>query len=260
MRWAGQDASDEILALYRLNHASSWDDMLQALTTFGVPGQNFIYGDVKGNIGYTAAGRIPIRSGGVSPQLPNDGSSVVDPWLGYVPFEQLPRVYNPPGGMIATANNKTVRSFPWHISSLWESDARISRIHQMLSEQPTFSAEDFMLMQMDVQSVAADTIRDAMVDALRNWPSRPVLLTRVMNRLAAWDCRMSPRSTPRFTTPRTCVCSATHLATKWTARCSTTTCFCRTSPLASCRACCTIRVPRCSTTSARRVVKAGSTY
>jgi penicillin amidase len=190
MRWAGQDASDEILALYRLNHASSWDDMLQALTTFGVPGQNFIYGDVKGNIGYTAAGRIPIRSGGVSPQLPNDGSSVVDPWLGYVPFEQLPRVYNPPGGMIATANNKTVRSFPWHISSLWESDARISRIHQMLSEQPTFSAEDFMLMQMDVQSVAADTIRDAMVDALRNWPSRPVLLTRVMNRLAAWDCRM----------------------------------------------------------------------
>ncbi|MDT8323175.1 MAG: penicillin acylase family protein [Bacteroidota bacterium] len=195
MRWAGQDASDEILAIYRLNHAASWEQMLEAMTSFGVPGQNLLYGDVDGNIGYTAIGRIPIRQAGVSPLFPSDGSAIERPWTGYVPYARLPRSYNPDGGMFATANNKIVDDFPWHISSLWESEARVTRIREMLSRQPTFSAEDFMLMQMDVQSATADSIRDAMVGALRAWPSRPVLLTRVMNRLAAWDCRMHVSST-----------------------------------------------------------------
>lgn len=194
MRWSGQDASDEILALYRMNHAQDWQAFLAALGTFGVPSQNFTYADVRGNIGYTAAGNIPIRAAGVSPQLPNDGSTVMEPWTGYIPFERLPRSYNPDGGMLITANNKIVDDYPWHISSLWESEARYLRIRELLRQQRAFSAHDFSLMQMDVQSVYADTIRDAMVDALHGWPSRPVLLTRVMNRLAAWDCRMSTTS------------------------------------------------------------------
>jgi len=195
MRWAGQDASDEILAVYRLNHASSWEETLQAMSTFGVPSQNLVYGDVEGNIGYTAIGHVPIRHPEISPLLPGDGSALTRPWTGYVPYAELPRAYNPPGGMLATANNKIVDDFPWHISSLWESEARVSRVREMLTRQPAFSAEDFILMQMDVQSVSADSIRDAMVGALRSWPSRPVLLTRVMNRLAAWDRRMHVSST-----------------------------------------------------------------
>ncbi len=194
MRWSGQDASDEILAVYRMNHAQDWPSFIAALATFGVPGQNFTYADIHGNIGYTAAGNIPIRAEGVSPQLPNDGSSLAEPWRGYIPHERLPRSYNPDGGMLITANNKIVDDYPWHISSLWESEARYLRIRQMLRQQHSFSAHDFSLMQMDVQSVYADTIRDAMVSALRGWPSRPVLLTRVMNRLAGWDCRMSTSS------------------------------------------------------------------
>lgn len=194
MRWSGQDASDEILAIYRMNHARDWQGFISALSTFGVPSQNFVYADVRGNIGYTAAGNIPVRAEGVSPQIPNDGSAVLEPWRGYIPFERLPRSYNPEGGMLITANNKIVEDYPWHISTLWESEARYLRIRQLLRQQPSFSAHDFSLMQMDVQSVYADTIRDAMVDALRQWPSRPVLLTRVMNRLAAWDCRMSTSS------------------------------------------------------------------
>ncbi|MCB2204672.1 penicillin acylase family protein [bacterium] len=194
MRWAGQEMSDEVLAFYRLNHAGSWEEVLQSLTTFAVPGQNLVYGDREGNIGYTATGRIPIRRDDVSPQLPNDGTAHMDPWTGYVPYDRLPRAYNPEGGMFATANNKIVDDFPWYISRLWESDARVTRIRQLLSQQKQFSTEDFMLMQMDVQSVAADTLRDAMVEALQQWDTRPVLLTRVMNRLAAWDCRMHTSS------------------------------------------------------------------
>ncbi|MFZ1730919.1 MAG: penicillin acylase family protein [Bacteroidota bacterium] len=190
MRWSGQDASDEILTLYRINHAQNWTDFLAGLSTFGVPAQNFIFGDVDGNIGYTAAGHIPLRAAGISPQLPNDGTTVMAPWQGMIPFAELPRSYNPPGSVLATANNRIVDAYQYHLSSLWEGDGRIRRIRQLLQDQSTFSASDFKLMQMDVLSVAADTIRDAMVEALRSWPTRPVLLTRAMNLLSRWDCRM----------------------------------------------------------------------
>jgi penicillin amidase len=190
MRWVGQDASDEILTLYKINHARNWTDFLSGLSTFGVPAQNFIFGDIDGNIGYSAAGHIPLRAAGISPQLPNDGTTVMTPWPGMIPFAVLPRSYNPPGNVLATANNRIVDAFPYHLSSLWEGDGRIRRIRQLLRDQPNFSAADFKLMQMDVLSVPADTIRDAMVEALRTWPTRPVLLTRVLNLLARWDCRM----------------------------------------------------------------------
>lgn len=190
VRWTGQGASDEILALYRVNHARSWKEFLTGLSRFGSPAQNFLYGDVEGNIGYVAAGYIPLRDAAVSPQLLNDGTALPVPWHGVIPFDQLPRSYNPPGNALATANNRVVDAYPHHLSSLWEGDGRIRRIRQILQEQPHFSASDFRLMQMDVQSVSADTIRDAFVDALHAWTTRPVLMTRVMNLLAGWDCRM----------------------------------------------------------------------
>lgn len=190
MRWAGQDASDEILALFRVNRARNWNDLLRGFSTFGVPAQNVIYGDIEGNIGYTAIGRIPRRAAGVSPQLPNDGRAAPLPWTGYIPYDQLPRQYNPPGDAVASANNRVTENYPEHISTLWEGDGRISRIRELLREQPRFTATDFRMMQMDVRSVTADTLRDAMVDALHAWPTRPVLLTRVLNLLARWDCRM----------------------------------------------------------------------
>lgn len=190
MRWAGQDASDEILAQFRVNRARNWKEFLRAYSTFGVPAQNVIFGDVEGNIGYAAIGRIPLRESGVSPQLPNDGSTVARPWRGFIPYAELPRSYNPPGNALASANNRVVDQYPYHLSTLWEGDGRISRIRQLLQEQPRFTAADFRLMQMDVLSVSADTIRDAMVEALHAWPTRPVLLTRVLNLLERWDCRM----------------------------------------------------------------------
>jgi penicillin amidase len=194
VRWTGQDASDEVLALYRVNHARNWTDFLSGLALFGAPAQNFLYGDVEGNIGYTVAGHIPLREPSVSPQLPNDGTATFAPWRGVIPFDQLPRSYNPPGNALATANNRVVDAYPYHLSSLWEGDGRIRRIRQILQEQPRFSATDFRLMQTDVLSVSADTIRDAFVDALHAWTTRPVLMTRVMNLLAGWDCRMHTSS------------------------------------------------------------------
>ena len=75
--------------------------------TYGGAAQNFVYADVKGNIGWYAAGRY--RSAGPATALfPYDGSTNDGDWTGSIPFEELPNLYNPPTGLIVTANQRTV--------------------------------------------------------------------------------------------------------------------------------------------------------
>ncbi|MFL6375551.1 MAG: penicillin acylase family protein, partial [Pyrinomonadaceae bacterium] len=62
LRWTALDPKNqEFEAFFQLNRARNWDDFQKALRTYGGATQNFIYADVKGNIGWYAAGRIPIR-------------------------------------------------------------------------------------------------------------------------------------------------------------------------------------------------------
>ncbi|MCZ7554828.1 MAG: penicillin acylase family protein [Bacteroidia bacterium] len=193
LRWAGQEASDEILAMYRAAHARNWNEFQSSFATFGVPAQHIIYADTSGVIARLAVGRVPIRGKGQA-LLPSAGWEGANSWQGYVPAGQLPRLAEPEEGMLVAANNKVPTSSPVPISSLWEDDSRAKRIHQMLSEQAMFTPDDFRLMQMDVQSPYADTLRRAFVGALRAWKARPLLITRVMNLLARWDCRMNTSS------------------------------------------------------------------
>lgn len=157
MRWTGQDVSDEMYSLILINKAKDWAEFKNGVREFTVPGQNFVYADINGNIGYVAGVRLPIRSA-QNPTLPMPGWTGQYDWTGFVPFEQLPSLYNPPQHYIATANNKmTDRAFPYHISNLWEPPSRIQRIVEMLSKQEKLTAEDFKHMQGDYFSrFAAD--------------------------------------------------------------------------------------------------------
>lgn len=84
------DTSTEAFML--IDYAQNWQDFRKALSLFVTPTQNFVYADTDGNIGYQMAGHIPIRSGwtGVLP-VKADGEHQ---WDGFIPFDQLPYVYN----------------------------------------------------------------------------------------------------------------------------------------------------------------------
>ena len=85
------------------------------MTRFPGPGQNFVYADVDGNIGYQVAGRLPIRKN-YDGDVPVDGSSGEYEWEGFIPFEQLPPFYNPPQGWIITANqNPFPANYPYRV-------------------------------------------------------------------------------------------------------------------------------------------------
>ena len=153
MRWTGAELDDEFEAFNRIDRAGNWKEFTEGVRGFTVPGQNFVYGDVDGNIGYWCGVRLPVR-GRQNSILPLPGWDRSTDWKGFVPFEQLPHLYNPPEGYIATANNKIVDdTYPYHISDLWEPPSRILRLHEILGQRgELFSVEDFERLQVDCVS------------------------------------------------------------------------------------------------------------
>jgi penicillin amidase len=155
MRWIGHELSNEAGAFYRIDKANSWQEFQEALKLFAAPAQNFVYADVDGNIGYRTGGKIPIRKT-KGPTLPFPGWTDEYDWKGFVPFEQMPHAFNPPEGYIATANNKIIDdSYPYYISSHWESPWRSIRLNEVLKEQNTFTTEEIQRLQSDLVSTHA---------------------------------------------------------------------------------------------------------
>ncbi len=121
-----------VQALHRLNRAGDWEAFVAAMKDFHAPQMNVVYADADGNIGFYAAGRVPIRRSGRG-RVPSRGWTGEGDWLGFVPFAELPRALNPGGGRIVTANNKVVSAgYPHFITDDWAPPYRAQRILELL--------------------------------------------------------------------------------------------------------------------------------
>jgi penicillin G amidase len=166
MRWTGSEMDDQVGTFLRLDRARSWTEFTGALRSYTVPGQNFVYADIKGNIGYVCAARIPIRASGRG-LLPLPGWEALSGWVGFVPFDALPRQFNPPEGYIASANNKIGDDrAPYVIGDLWEPPSRIRTLRGRLgAEGARFDVRDFEGMQNDTYSQYARDIAPLFIKA-----------------------------------------------------------------------------------------------
>mgnify|MGYP003324237561 CR=1 FL=1 len=159
MAWTGHWVTSEMDAWVNLTTMKDWDDFSNALELFGVPGQNIVYGDKEGNIGWRPAVHVPIRRQGFS-MLPRPGSNSEYDWKGKVPYEEMPFLYNPESGYISTANNKTIddEAFPYYISGLWADPSRAEQIKVRLDSLKNADLEDMMYIQLDYTSMFAKDI------------------------------------------------------------------------------------------------------
>src|SRR5439155_21272625 len=115
LKWSAAQPGMLQFPFLDLDRAGNWNEFLAALKRLPGPGSNFVYADVDGNIGYHVAGRLPIRKGWLG-DLPVDGSSGDFEWQGFIPFEQLPSAFNPPAGLIVTANqNPFPADYPYPV-------------------------------------------------------------------------------------------------------------------------------------------------
>jgi len=186
MRWTALDKTEEIFAMLSINKAKKWDEFEKGVEYFTAPGQNFVYGDKDGNIGYICGAKLPIRNS-VSPTLVFDGTTTDNDWQGFVPFEKMPKLFNPTNNFIASANNKTINDFPYHISNLWEPASRIERITELLNAKEKHSSADFKKYQHDFYSHYAKDITPFIIEAFENSNLKDKNLKTALSLLSQWD-------------------------------------------------------------------------
>ena len=159
MQWTALQPSAEIEGMLNFNRATDWQSFEKALEKFDSPMQNFVFACVNGTIAYKANGKIPIRDNGGTGLLPAPGWDGNHEWIGYVPFNELPRVVNPPEGFIATANNKIIGDdYPHFLSHDWAQPHRQQRILEFLKGRNNLTPEDMRALQGDVLDLHAREI------------------------------------------------------------------------------------------------------
>ncbi|HLO59585.1 MAG TPA: penicillin acylase family protein [Bacteroidales bacterium] len=194
MHWVGDEMSDEFKTVLMLDRANNWAEFKDALKTFNSLSQNVAYADVKGNIGLFCAAGIPIRDREIPfGILPGDTDKY--DWKGYVPFEELPYMFNPLSGFVASANNRTVpRDYPYHIGSWYSLPDRFSRITEMLTAKEILSVEDFKNIQLDQKSKLAEKYMPAFVDALSGFKPKDEVEKKALEMLKTWNYTMAANS------------------------------------------------------------------
>ena len=135
LRWPALEVGPVASSIFALDRASNWDEFRAAAELFDVPAQNMVYADIEGNIGYQAPGKLPIRGTGDG-SVPQPGWDSQYDWKGYIPFDELPSVFNPEEGYIVTANNAVVDDlYPYVLTRDWDYGWRAARIIELLERE-----------------------------------------------------------------------------------------------------------------------------
>jgi penicillin amidase len=177
-------------ATIRMNRAQGWAAFLNAVQDFHAPQQNIHYADREGNVGFVAPGRVPVRgeNNDLMGLAPAPGWEARYDWQGFIPFDALPRSFNPSSGRIVTANEKIVGDdYPYFLGNEWALPYRAQRIHGLLDEVTHHSVESFAGIQADDLSLAA---RELLPLLLKAKPASE-RATYALGRLSRWDGRMA---------------------------------------------------------------------
>ncbi len=158
LRWSPFETMRPEIGLDEFLKAKSAYDFLKALEKVTVIMLNFVFTDVRGNIGWHTTGKIPIRSQNDS-TLPYNVKDGEDNWQGFIPFSQMLQSMNPQRGWLGTCNHKTVRKdYPYYISSHFASRYRYERLKELIEQNEKTDSSDHFNFQRDTKNVLAQKI------------------------------------------------------------------------------------------------------
>jgi penicillin amidase len=195
--WVAHSAERLATTVTPLESARTIEEAFDEANGLGTPGQNLVVADRSGRVGWTVYGAIPRRTGfdGVLPSSWADGSRG---WKGWLDRAEYPRILDPPGGRIWTANARVVGGDM--LAKLgdgsYEVGARARQIHERLMARDRFTVRDMLAIQMDARSEFLDRWRQLLLDTLT-----PAALARHADRVdlrsiveSAWTGRAAPDS------------------------------------------------------------------
>lgn len=153
------------LASLRMDQSKSWEEFREACNYSNIPGENMIWADREGNIGWQAVGIAPIRNNfsGLVP-VPGDGRYE---WDGYLPIIEKPHILNPPKGFFATANQNVIPDDYEHWNAVgytWSDPYRGDRLNEVLGSGKRLTMDDMKDLQVDYTSLPARTLMPLLLD------------------------------------------------------------------------------------------------
>ena len=209
LKWTARiPTNQEFDAFFLLNRAKNWTEFKEALKSYGGAMQNFVYADTKNNIGWYAAGRVPIRRSGEG-ELPYDGSTNDGDWVDYIPFEKLPNLYNPASGFIVTANQRIVGTdYKYQqITRQYAAPWRAKRIFDLISKNKKITMEDVGAIQFDSFNIPLSGFAKEII-------RRKAASTETLEILKKWDGKMTADSIGATVANRINTCVGNEMASQ----------------------------------------------
>ncbi len=175
LAWTALTPNDNtIQAVMDIATAKNRADVNALMKNYLSPMQNMVYATNDGHIGLILASRIPLRDPANDSLglVPAKGWDARYDWKGYIPFDQLPRIDDPPSGQIATANNKTAPpGYPYTLTRDWAEPFRFWQIDKLLKQTPRHSLATFKAIQLDIHDRFAEELLPLLLKA-RPWPTQ----------------------------------------------------------------------------------------
>jgi penicillin amidase len=193
--WMGAVPSPDLAVLLNISRARSFAQFRAALASWRAPTENFVYADRRGHIGAIAAGYFPVVRHG-DPWLPMPGTGA-DDVAGVIPYRAVPQVYDPPGHVVVTANQRPVgRSYPYYIgtsANAFDPGYRAAAEYRYLSRRSSMRPSSFTGLQQSVSDDLARQVVPRLVAALRG-SQLTTEQQEARGLLATWDYSMDEQS------------------------------------------------------------------
>jgi len=190
LRWTAAERGIYEFPFVEVDRARNFEEFTKALSRLPGPGQNVVYADRDGNIGYHASGKLPIRRN-YRGDVPVDGSSGDFEWEGYIPFEKLPSAFNPPNGLIVTANqNPFPDEYEFPVQGNFATPYRSNQIRSMLQAKKQLKPEDNLRIQKDVYSAFHHMLAKALVAAAGKRDVGDSQVREAVDILRSWNGQM----------------------------------------------------------------------
>jgi penicillin G amidase len=187
LRWTATEPGGLANSYGWLGKARNWKEFRELMKRVWGPGQNVVYADVDGNIGYIMAARVPVRKKGHG-EVPVPGDAGEYEWTGYIPFDQLPQALNPESGLIVTANARVVGpNYKSYLTDRWEEPYRTARIYDLLHDRHDLRPEDMMKVQTDTYSFPHVFLADQLSASVRTVKPKDARTQRLIEGLKDWN-------------------------------------------------------------------------
>jgi penicillin amidase len=189
LRWTAAEYPNLDFPFLAIDRARNWDEFNQALQRYAGPAQNFVYADAS-NIGYHVAGSLPVRAG-CRGDVPVDATESECEWKGLIPYDDLPHVFNPPSGIIVSANqNPFPKDYAYPVAGVFSPPYRAAQIRELLESRDHWRPEEMLTVQKDVYSAFSYVLATETVKAWDKNPGANPQIRSAVDELRKWNGQM----------------------------------------------------------------------